>query len=117
MIIQILVTGAVLLFVIPNLFTSYKKGSLTLLGFLTWSFFWILGLLVIWIEDLIGIIGHFLGVTRSIDALVYLSIVFLLYSYINQKIKINEINREITQLTRKLALREINNVKKRENEK
>jgi hypothetical protein len=117
MIIQILVTGAVLLFVIPSLFASYKKGSLTLLGFVTWSFFWILGLLVIWIEDLIGIIGHFLGVTRSIDALIYLSIVFLLYSYINQKIKINEINREITQLTRKLALKDIDEIKKKKDEK
>jgi hypothetical protein len=117
MIIQILVTGAVLLFVIPNLFSSYKKGNLTLLGFATWSFFWAIGLLVIWIEDLIGIIGDLLGVTRSIDALVYISIVFLLYAYINQKIKINEINKEITQLTRKLALREINKVKEKENGK
>jgi hypothetical protein len=117
MLIQILVTGAVLLFVIPNLFSSYKKGNLTLLGFLTWSFFWTVGLLVIWIEDLIGVIGHFLGVTRSIDALIYLSIVFLLYSYINQKIKINEINREITQLTRKLALKDLDKVEKREDER
>lgn len=117
MIIQILVTGAVLLFVIPNLFSSYKKGNLTLLGFVTLSFFWILGLLVIWIEDLIGVIGHFLGVTRSIDALIYLSLIFLLYSYINQKIKINEINREITQLTRRLALRDIDEIKKKKDEK
>ncbi|KUK77313.1 MAG: hypothetical protein XD93_0412 [candidate division WS6 bacterium 34_10] len=107
MVIQILVTVAVVIFIIPNLFASYKKSNLTLLGFLTWSFFWIVGLLVIWIEDLIGIIGDILGVTRSIDALIYLSIIFLLYSYINQKIKINEINREITDLTREIALKDI----------
>jgi hypothetical protein len=117
MVIQILVTVAVLLFVIPNLFGSYKKGNLTILGFLTWSFFWVLGLFVVWIEDLIGIIGNLLGVTRSIDALIYISIVFLLYSYINQKIKINEINREITQLTRSLALKDVNKVKKEKNGK
>jgi hypothetical protein len=107
MVIQILVTVAVVIFIIPNLFASYKKNNLTLLGFLTWSFFWALGLLVIWIEDLIGIIGNVLGVTRSIDALIYMSIIFLLYAYINQKIKINEINREITELTRELALKDI----------
>lgn len=111
MVIQILVTVAVLLFVIPNLFTSYKKQSLTLLGFITWSFFWVVGLLVIWIEDLIGFIGNLLGVTRSIDALIYISIIFLLYSSINQKIKINELHKEMTQMTRKLALKDIKDEK------
>lgn len=117
MVIQILVTAGVLLFIIPNLFESYKKQNLTLLGFIVWSLFWIFGLLVIWIEDLIGFIGSFLGVTRSIDALIYLSIVFLLYAFLNQKIKINEINKEITQLTRKFALKNIDDTKRKNNEK
>jgi hypothetical protein len=62
---------------------------------------------VIWFPELIGLIGELMGVERSIDALVYISIVYLLYASLTQKIRLNEINREITELTRKLAIKDI----------
>jgi len=104
MVIQIVVTIGVVLFILPNILSSYKQKNLTAFGALLWLFFWLVGLVVIWFPELIGLIGELMGVERSIDALVYLSIVYLLYVSLRQKIRINEISKEITMLSRKIAL-------------
>ena len=65
---------------------------------------WLVGLVVIWFPELIVLIGEFMGVTRSIDALVYIAVVYLLYVSLRQKIKLNEVHKEITLLSRKTAL-------------
>lgn len=107
MAIQIVVTIGVVLLILPNIFSSYKQKNLTTFGALLWLFFWLVGLVVIWFPELIGLIGELMGVERSIDALVYLSIVYLLYVSLRQKISINELSKEITLLNRKIALKEI----------
>ena len=108
MVIQIVVTFGVLVLVLPSIFSSYKKKSMTPFGAFLWILFWVAGLILIWFPHLIDLVGSSLGVARSIDAFVYIGIVYLLYVSLNQKIKINEIKREITLLSRKLAIREIN---------
>lgn len=107
MVIQILVTLLIVLVILPGLYNSYKRNSLTRLGMLIWITFWLLGLIIIWFPNLIGLIGSFLGVERSIDGLVYTSIVLLLYLALRQKIRINEIEKDITMLGRKVALKDI----------
>lgn len=107
MVIQIVVTIGVVLFILPNIYSSYKKKNLTTFGALLWLFFWLVGLVIIWFPELIGLIGEFMGVERSIDALVYIAIVYLLYASLRQKISINELSKEITLLSRKLALKEV----------
>lgn len=109
MLIQILVTILVVLFVVPNLYTSFKKKSLTPFAFFFWIISWILGLVLIWFPHLIDLIGTKFGVGRSIDAFVYLAIVYLIYVSLTQKIRTNEISKEITMLNRNLALKELNN--------
>jgi hypothetical protein len=111
MLIQIVLTIGVVLFVLPSILSSYKKKSMTPFGAILWVVFWIAGLTLVWFPNLIDLIGSGLGVGRSIDAFVYIGIVYLLYLSLNQKIKINEIKREITLLNRKLALTEINKKK------
>lgn len=113
MVIQILVTILIVLIVLPGLYSSYKKNNLTPLGASIWTVFWLAGLVIIWFPNLIGLIGKTLGVERSIDGLVYISVVLLLYLTLRQKIKINAIEREITMLSRKISLKDI----KKENEK
>jgi len=107
MIIQIVVTLGVLLLVLPSIYSSYKKKSMTPFGAVVWILFWIAGLILIWFPEIIDLVGRSLGVGRSIDAFVYIAIVYLLYVSLNQKIKINEIKREITLLNRKLGLKDV----------
>lgn len=107
MVIQIVVTLGVLILVLPSIYSSYKKKSMTPFGASLWVLFWIAGLILIWFPHLIDLVGSSLGVGRSIDAFVYISIVYLLYVSLNQKIKINEIKREITLLNRKIALKDV----------
>jgi len=107
MVIQIVVTFGVLVLVLPGIYSSYKKKSLTPFGAVLWILLWMAGLILIWFPHLIDLIGSSLGVGRSIDAFVYLAIIFLLYSVLSQKIKINELSREITLLNRKIAVKEV----------
>lgn len=107
MLIQILVTAGIIFFVFPSVLTSYKKHTLTIWGFILWLSFWIIGIVVIWVPDLIRFLGEKLGVARSIDALIYISIVYLLYNSFKQKIKLIEIKKEITTLNREFALKDI----------
>lgn len=72
-----------------------------------WLFFWLVGLVLIWFPEFIVIIGELMGVERSIDALIYISITYLLYVSLRQKIKINQIEKEITQMARKSALSKV----------
>jgi len=113
MVIQIVVTFGVLLFILPNIYSSYKQKNLTAFGSILWIFFWIVGLIVIWFPELIGLIGELMGVERSIDALVYLSIVYLLYVSLRQKMSINELSKEITLLNRKISLKDVKREKKK----
>jgi len=112
MVIQIVVTFGVLVLVLPGIYSSYKKKSLTPFGAVLWILLWMAGLILIWFPHLIDLIGSSLGVGRSIDAFVYLAIIFLLYSVLSQKIKINELSREITLLNRKIAIKKIEEDKK-----
>lgn len=115
MVIQILVTLGVIFLVFPNLYLSYKKKSLTSIAFIIWLVCWVAGLILIWFPNLINLIGTKLGVGRSIDALVYISIVYLLYSSLILKLKMNDITKEITLLNRKLALKDISYKKGKNN--
>jgi hypothetical protein len=107
MVIQILATIFIVLLILPNLYNSYKKNNLTPLGAAIWAVFWLAGLVVIWFPHLMGIIGNALGVERSIDGLVYTSIILLLYLALRQRIRISQIEKEITMLSRKIALKDI----------
>lgn len=112
MLIQIIVTIGILLFVLPSIYESFRKKAITPFGTIIWILFWIIGLILIWFPHLMELIGSALGVGRSIDAFVYIAIIFLLYSTLSQKIKVNELSREITLLNRKLALKDIEKEKK-----
>lgn len=113
MVLQILVTAGVLLFVLPNLYTSFKKKVLTPLALTIWVLCWIAGLILIWFPHLIDVIGLSFGVGRSIDAFVYVAIVYLIYASFVQKLKMNEISKDITILNRKIALKDINSKDKK----
>lgn len=107
MLIQIIVTIWVVVFVVPSLYTFLKKKLITPFAFSFWLLCWISGLVLIWLPHLISTIGEKLGVGRSIDAFVYLAIIYLIYTALVEKIKIGQINKEITMLNRKLALKEM----------
>jgi hypothetical protein len=113
MFLQILVTIGVLLFVLPNLYNSFKKKVLTPFALTLWFISWIAGLILIWFPHLIDTIGLSFGVGRSIDAFVYVAIVYLIYASFVQKLKMNEISKDITILNRRIALKDINSKEKK----
>ncbi|MBP5204277.1 DUF2304 domain-containing protein [bacterium] len=111
MVIQIIVTIGIVLLVFPTVYSAFKKKTISLFSLIIWTLFWVGGIVIIWNPSLMGKISGFMGVQRSIDAIVYLAIVFLLYIVFRFRIRLNEMQREITMLTRKLAIKDINKKK------
>ena len=113
MVIQIIVTIGIILLVFPTIYSAYKRKSISLFALIIWFIFWIAGLTIIWNPSIMVKISNFMGIARGIDTIVYLSIIFLFYMIFTQKIRMNEMKREMTQLVRKLAIKDIEETKKK----
>lgn len=107
MVIQIFVTIIIISIIFPNIYSSFKKQNITKFGAILWFSFWAASLTLIWFPNFIGKIGAFFGVARSIDALIYIAIISLLYTTFRQRVKINEIEKQITGISRKISLKDI----------
>lgn len=105
MFIKFLVTLFVL-FAVSRAYLRYREAALGFGGLLFWSLIWIAVEVVVWWPGFTDVIAKRIGVGRGIDALVYLSITVLFYSIFRLYVKTEFLEREITSLVRKLALKD-----------
>ena len=88
-----------------KVFLRFKKIEINLIDLFVWDIFWALGIVfVIW-PNLSAKFAKFLGVGRGVDLIVYLSIAIIFFIIFKIVVKIEKINREITLLVRKDALK------------
>ncbi|KKP36571.1 MAG: hypothetical protein UR27_C0017G0017 [Candidatus Peregrinibacteria bacterium GW2011_GWA2_33_10] len=113
MIIQIIVT-VFLLFALSRLYLQFKYNHISLLQFLFWVGVWGGVIFIIFWPNLTDKFADFLGIKRGIDVFVYFGIIVLFYLIFRSYIKIEEMEREITKLVRKMAIKEL---KDKENNK
>lgn len=73
---------------------------------LVWTIFWSIALFLIWFPSVIAKIADVSGVGRGVDVIIYVSIIFLFYLTFNQNSKFDELNKQITKLTREIAKNE-----------
>ncbi|MBI2984442.1 MAG: DUF2304 family protein [Candidatus Kerfeldbacteria bacterium] len=105
MMLQILITLFVF-FAISRVWLRYRDGSIGVLGTAMWTLLWLLIAGVAWWPAVTTQLAHLVGVKRGVDAVVYLSIVVLLYGLFRLYVKLEFIEHELTSLVRNLALRE-----------
>ncbi|MBI5038129.1 MAG: DUF2304 family protein [Candidatus Kerfeldbacteria bacterium] len=103
MIIKILITLFVL-FAASRAYLRFRSGSITYLALFIWLFLWGAVAFFVWWPHASGIIARSVGVGRGADALVYMSVVALFYGVFRLYVKLEFMEREITQLVRKKAL-------------
>ncbi len=105
MIIKILILLFVL-FVVWRTFLRYKASDISFREFIIWTTFWLIVLLASFLPQKTDVLAQRLGVERGADLLVYLSIMVLFFVAFRLIVKLEKIDRQITQLVRKIAIEE-----------
>src|SRR3989304_3032423 len=93
-------------FVVYRSFIAYKRQNLSEGFFFLWGIFWLGVLILIFQQNLVSDIAHRLGISRGVDLVIYISLIALFYLIYKLMVLINELERKITKMVRKSALRE-----------
>lgn len=97
------------LFALSRAYLRFKERKLSSFAFIFWMLVWVAGVLAILLPDVTTRIAKIFGIGRGVDVILYASIVIIFYLLFRIYIKIEDTQREITELTRKVALGDKNN--------
>jgi len=86
----------------------YRKKELGKFMTIGWSLCWILGIVIVLLPNSTFYFAKFLGVGRGADLIVYLSIAMIFFVIFRLTVNVEHMKREITILTRKIALADQN---------
>jgi len=104
MIIKILV----IIFVLAVIWKTYvrlKRKEIRFSEAITWFMLWLgVGIVAI-TPKTTDIVAKFLGVSRGVDLLVYISIIFIFFIIFKLIVKVEKIERNVAEVARKIALK------------
>jgi hypothetical protein len=97
-----------LLFALSRVFLRLKSSELSLFGFIFWSGIFGLAMVVVLFPGLTSNIAKMLGIGRGADVIVYISVTLLFYLVFRLYIFIEDLRHDITEIVRKIALKNMN---------
>ncbi|MBI2596235.1 DUF2304 family protein [Candidatus Daviesbacteria bacterium] len=100
------------IFALSRAYLRFKERKLSSFAFIFWIFVWITGTVAIFFPDLTTKIAKFVGIGRGVDIVLYASIIIIFYLLFRIYIKIEDTQRQITQVARKVALQKMMKKKK-----
>jgi hypothetical protein len=100
------------IFAISRTIRQFRSGALTFLWLMVWGLFWVAVGAITLMPQTTDVIATRLGVGRGVDVVIYVSLIALFYLIFRLFTKIEDVEREITQLVRKLALEDEEKKKK-----
>lgn len=103
--IQLLVT-IVSGFVILKTVSKFRKKEIPFLLCVVWSFFWILGIVLVWQPSIADKMAALLQVGRGTDAILYLSLVAIFYLIFKIFVRFEKLDKDLTALVREIAILE-----------
>ncbi len=115
MIIKIVIIIFVLV-VLWRTFWRFRRNDITLRELIIWSVFWLLVAVVALVPKATDVVARFVGVERGADLLVYLSIMVLFFAVFKIIVKLEKIDRDVTVVVRKMALDQLDNKNKKNQE-
>lgn len=95
-----------LIFALSRVILRFRGGSLPKIGFFFWSGIFSLAIISVLLPDLSSRFAAYIGIGRGVDAIVYASIALLFYLVFRIHIFLEDIRHEITELVRRLALKD-----------
>jgi len=101
-----IIFGLFLIFAISRVWLRLKDGALDLKSFLFWFLIFCLAIIGVIKPELTTLLAQWLGINRGSDVVVYASIIMLFYLIFRTNILIENLRHDLTQLVRKLALKD-----------
>ena len=98
------------LFAISRTLRQFRQGALSIVWLIFWIVFWIAVGGVALSPQTTDVVAKLVGVGRGADFIIYLSMIALFYLIFRLFGKIEDVEREITKLVRKLAIEEAEEV-------
>ncbi len=84
----------------------YRQRKIGTLAFLLWLVLWTGAAAVIVFPNSSVIVARLLGIGRGADLVLYTSLIVTLYLLFRMYVRLEQVNREVTQIVRALALRD-----------
>ncbi|MCR4256484.1 MAG: DUF2304 domain-containing protein [Candidatus Uhrbacteria bacterium] len=108
---------AIQIFILIALFLAFaltwrraRQGAVRRLEALAWSVVWIAGAIVVARPEVASWFANTVGIGRGSDLAVYLAIILLLILAFNLYVQHHRLQRDITELVRKEALKDLDRV-------
>lgn len=103
LIIQILLV-VFFLFALVKVVGRWRAGELTKGGLVGWSLLWVAAGVVVVLPNSTAYFAKLVGIGRGADLVVYVALAVIFFIIFKLMIKIELLNKDITKLTRKIAL-------------
>ena len=103
LILQIIIT-VFALFALSRAVLRKTDGKSSISEFIFWAVIWVAVGIFVWLPKVLETFTNMIGVERPIDALIYGSILGILYLIFRLYIKLHEIEQEHTKLVREIAI-------------
>lgn len=85
---------------------GYRQRQIGTLGFLLWLVLWAGAAAVIVFPNSTMIVARLVGIGRGTDLVLYVSVILVLYLLFKVYVRLEQLDWQITQIVRALALRE-----------
>ncbi len=93
------------LFALSRAVLRFKDGKITKNELLFWSLLWIALIIFVFLPGIAGFISRMLGIGRTVDAVIYATILVLFYLIFRVYVKLEGMEQEITTVVRKISLK------------
>ncbi|PIS05550.1 MAG: DUF2304 domain-containing protein [Candidatus Buchananbacteria bacterium CG10_big_fil_rev_8_21_14_0_10_42_9] len=93
-------------FALSRVVLRWRKKDITAREFFVWLVFWVLVAVAVILPQTTDVLAKFVGVSRGADLLVYISIVVLFFGMFKVLVKLESVDKQITELVRKLAIKD-----------
>ena len=110
---QQLIALIIIVFFLARLFIQKKRKQVSANEFYFWLFFWVLATVaIIFIKRIDSLVAHWGFSGTGIEVLFYAGVIILFYFIFRLRLRIEKIERDITEIVRNIALNnKVNNKK------
>jgi hypothetical protein len=91
---------------VGHVIQRFRQRKIGTAEFLLWLLLWLGASVVVLFPDSTMVVARSFGIGRGADLVLYVSIIVLFYLIFRMQVHLEEVNREITQIVRAIALRE-----------
>ncbi|MDO8499447.1 MAG: DUF2304 domain-containing protein [bacterium] len=92
------------LLAIFNVIKRYREGAIAGLTLVSWFIFWVVAMVVVIRPNDTFYFAHLVGIGRGSDLIVYSALAIMFFLFFRLTVKIEKMNKDITKLTREMAL-------------